>query len=384
MGDVLTSTVSAAELILERDHLAVDPGAAAVIADLRVDGIREIDGRGALHQLLHRALGGKDVDHVRVEVQLDGLHELPVVRDILVGFQELTQPREDALLRLVDLALFLVRPVRRNPFLGDPVHLVGPDLKLHVLALGADHGRVQRLVMVGLRHADVVLEATRDRPPQRMDKAHNGIAVHLGVGDHPDGGQVVDLVEGDGLMLHLLVDGVEVFGPAGQLADQPVLGQLGLDDGDDLLDVLLALLDALGHPLGQPCVDVGLQCLEAEVLELGPHPADPEPVGQGGVDIERFLGHRLLVGLAQVLQGAHVVQAVRELDQDDPDVVRHRDQHLAEVLGLLLLVVLEGDLADLGDAVHEAGDVLPELRLDLLPRADRVFHRVVQQPGHDG
>src|SRR2546427_4582869 len=86
--------VPAAELISERHHLAVDLGAAAAIADLSVDGVCEIDGRRALHQLLHRALGGKDVDHVRVEVQLDGLHELPVVRDILVGFQELAQPRE--------------------------------------------------------------------------------------------------------------------------------------------------------------------------------------------------------------------------------------------------------------------------------------------------
>ncbi len=59
-------------------------------------------------------------------------------------------------------------------------------------------------------------------------------------------------------MLHLLVDGVEVFGPADQLADQLVLGQLGLDDGDDLLNVLLALLDALCYPLGQRRVDVRL------------------------------------------------------------------------------------------------------------------------------
>ena len=59
-------------------------------------------------------------------------------------------------------------------------------------------------------------------------------------------------------MLHLLVDRVEVFGPAGQLANQLVLGQLGLDDADDLLNVLLALLDALGYPLGQRRIDVRL------------------------------------------------------------------------------------------------------------------------------
>src|SRR5207245_7514302 len=52
----LLDRVPAAELISERHHLAVDLGAAAAIADLSVDGVCEIDGRRALHQLLHCAL----------------------------------------------------------------------------------------------------------------------------------------------------------------------------------------------------------------------------------------------------------------------------------------------------------------------------------------
>ena len=42
------------------------------------------------------------------------------------------------------------------------------------------------------------------------------------------------------------------------------------------------------------------------------------------------------------------------------------------------------DLADLGDAVDQAGDVLPELFLDLLLRADGVFDRIVEQARDDG
>src|SRR2546428_803762 len=64
-----------------------------------------------------------------------------------------------------------------------------------------------------------------------------------------------------------------------QCAAMPVLGQLGLDDGDDLRNVLLEILDALGYPLGQRRVDVRLQRFEAEVLQFGLHPANPEPVG---------------------------------------------------------------------------------------------------------
>src|SRR3546814_4493149 len=53
----------------------------------------------------------------------------------------------------------LVLPVRGDALLGARVHLVGPDLYLHRLALRTDHRRVQRLVEVELRHRYVVLEA---------------------------------------------------------------------------------------------------------------------------------------------------------------------------------------------------------------------------------
>lgn len=38
-----------------------------------------------------------------------------------------------------------------------------------------------------------------------------------------------------------------------------------------------------------------------------------------------------------MLQGAQVVQAVRQLHDDDAHVLRHGDEHLAEVLGPFLL-----------------------------------------------
>ena len=62
---------------------------------------------------------------------------------------------------------------------------------------------------------------------------------------------------------------------------------------------------------------------------------------------------------------AHVVQPVGELDQDHPDVPGHRHQHLAVVLGLAVVAALEGDAAQLGDAVDQPGDLLAELSLDL-------------------
>ena len=73
------------------------------------------------------------------------------------------------------------------------------------------------------------------------------------------------------------------------------------------------------------------------------------------------------------------MQAVGELDQDDAHVARHREQHLAEVLGLRFLLRLELDLVELGDAVDQLGDRLAEVARDLGLGDRGVFGHVVQQ-----
>jgi hypothetical protein len=77
------------------------------------------------------------------------------------------------------------------------------------------------------------------------------------------------------------------------------------------------------------------------------------------------------------------VEAVRELDQDDPDVVHHGQEHLAVVLGLPLLGGGEGDLADLGHAFYDMKDVRAEVLLDALGVGQGVFEHVVEEADRD-
>ena len=104
------------------------------------------------------------------------------------------------------------------------------------------------------------------------------------------------------------------------------------------------------------------------------------------VDVERLLRDALLRVRLHVRQRPHVVRAVGQLHQDDPDVLGHRHQHLAEVLRLLLLDAdglgrLEG--AELGDALDEVQHLLPEQLPDLLGLGERVLDGVVEEPGDD-
>ena len=100
---------------------------------------------------------------------------------------------------------------------------------------------------------------------------------------------------------------------------------------------------------------------------------------------------RLRLLLRQGAEGAHVVQAVGQLDQHDAHVVDHGQEHLAQALrsgvGLRSLSVLhltqQVDLAQFGDAIYQGCNLVTELLTYLVKAELGVFHHVVQQPGHD-
>ena len=355
-----------------------------MLADLGVDRVREVERRGALGQRLDVALGREHVHLVREEVDPHRVHELARVLRVLLRLDQLAQPHERlvelVLARLARLAL-LVEPVGRDPFLGDTVHLAGADLDLHRVALGPDHRRVERLVHVDLRHRNEVLEAPGHRLPERVDHAQGAVAVTHRRGDDADGRQVVDLVELAALVVHLLPDRVEVLGPAADLRVDPDLGQLALEDRDHLIDVGLALEAALGDALLEVDVVARVERAERQVLQLGLHLGHAEPVRQRRVDVERLLRDLLGPVGRQIVERAHVVQTVGELDHEHAQVARHRDQHLPEVLGLALFTRRERELADLGDAVDQLGDLAAELTLEVGLGGGRVLQHVVQEPG---
>ena len=155
--------------------------------------------------------------------------------------------------------------------------------------------------------------------------------------------------------------------------------QLAREKAAGVVDVGLALVALLGDELLDLGVLARVQGGEGEVLQLPLDRVDSQPVGQRRVDLQRLARLRHLLLLGQGAQGAHVVQAVGQLDQDHPDVGGHRHHHLAVVLGLALVAALEGDPGQLGHPVDELGDLLAELDADLLEAGAGVLDRVVQQ-----
>ena len=96
----------------ERHHLAVDARADALVADVGVDRVGEVDRRRAARQRLDQPLRREGVDLLRIELDLQVLDELLRVADFLLLLEQLPHPLEVALVALIADAPFLVLPVR--------------------------------------------------------------------------------------------------------------------------------------------------------------------------------------------------------------------------------------------------------------------------------
>ena len=147
-----------------------------------------------------------------------------------------------------------------------------------------------------------------------------------------------------------------------------------------------------GLPISAPGGDEALYLLvaarveggEREVFQLPLYGVDAQPVGERGVDLQRLRGLLELRLALEVGDGPHVVQPVGELDDDDPHVAAHGHDHLPQRLGLRLLQVPGRQPLQLGDPVHDLGDLVPETLGQLLLRHPRILENVVQKRGGDG
>ena len=217
-----------------------------------------------------------------------------------------------------------------------------------------------------------------------MDEAERAVAVarplvSAALDDHAHRGQVVDLVELAALLRHLVVDRVEVLRAPRDLGGDVDLVELLLQHHRRLAHVLLAVGAALRDHLLDLLVLARMQRLEREVLELPLQGVDAEAMRERRVHLECLPRLLKLLLLTEVLDRAQVVQAVGELDQDDPQVFRHRDDQLAVVLRLRVLAALELDAGQLGHALDELCDLVPELGLHLVELDARVLDDVVEQ-----
>ena len=366
----------------QRHRLEIDVGGNAVVADVRVHRVCQVDRRRSARQGDDLALRREDVDLVRKEVHLDVLEEIARLVARTLQIEQRVKPGGSLLLQFgAEVLAVLVQPVRRDAFLCQVVHRLGANLQLEGRSVRSDQRRVQGLVTVRLRDGDVVLELPRHRFVEAVQHPERDIAGRL-VGDqHTKAVDVEHLRKRESFLEHLAVDRVQALLAAeGARVDTRVV-QPAVDAVEnarqDFAPVAACRLQCTRKNPGAHREDE----LEREILQLVVKLVEPQPVGDRRVDLERLAGDAAPFLRPHGSHGLQIVVAIGEFDQDHAQVARHRHQHLAEVLCLRFLGRLELELVELRQAVDEIGNRLAEALGDGALADRRVLHHVVQQGG---
>src|SRR3954464_71731 len=140
-------------------------------ADFRVHREGEVNRRGALWQLNDVARRREDEDLVLIQIELEELEELVGSFRVHLELEHLTKPREVAIELVAAGLLALVPPMRGDAIVRGAMHLARANLDLQPPPARTEHPRVQRLVAVGLRLRDVILDALLQRRERIVDDA---------------------------------------------------------------------------------------------------------------------------------------------------------------------------------------------------------------------
>ena len=251
-------------------------------------------------------------------------------------------------------------------------------------ALFIQHGGVQRLVHIRLRGGDVVLKSLWNRGKLVVHDAQHRVTLIAGVHDDTDSIYVVDFVEVSALHIHLAVDTVEALYPALQKELHALFVQsfpyLFLNGIQKTLPLLLFELE---HPLNL-LIGNRVQKAQRDVLQLLLDGADTQTVRQRSIDLHCFQCFFSALILLPVFTGAHIVQAVRQLYDDNPHILCHRQQHLAHIFRLTLFLTGIAELGQLGNAVHHQRNICTKHLFDFIQCGSSVLHHVMQKTCTDG
>ena len=285
----------------------------------------------------------------------------------------------------VGLALgILVDRMRGHAIFGNLVHLARTDLQLDTLARRTDDGGVDRTIVVLLGGRDVILEPAGNHRPAGVDQAQSAVTVLDRVDDHAETKNVGQLFEGQRLGFHLAEHRPGLLLPAFDASLDVVFLEQGRKRVLDLGEHTLVALRYLRQPGGHRAVGFGIDEAEGDLLQLLAHALHAHAPGQRRIDFHRLLGDAHALVLAHMVEGTHVVEPVGELDQENANVLRNRQQQLAQILGLLGLLGNKVQLLELGQPFHQLAHVRTEQFVDLGAGRGGILDRVVQQGDRDG
>ena len=139
-----------------------------------------------------------------------------------------------------------------------------------------------------------------------------------------------------------------------------------------------------GQRFAQHSVTPGVQEAKAQLLQFAVGVVQSQSVGNGSVNLERFAADPPPFAGRHITHGAHIVGAVGQLDQDDPHILGHGQEHFSKRFGLVLLTAVELEFFQLGQPVDKFGNGGAKSGDQFIFGDATVFHHIVHERRHDG
>ena len=157
--------------------------------------------------------------------------------------------------------------------------------------------------------------------------------------------------------------------------------QLGIERFDNGSQIRLAFVAAFGDQAADLLELRGLEVIKREVFKLPLNGADAQTMRDRRINLERLARLEDAAVFLQRAQGAHIVQAVGELDHNHANVLAHGNEHLAHSRRLLVGEAFDFDARDFGDSLHELGHLHAELLFKRCGRGVGILDRIVKKGG---
>ena len=267
----------------QRHQLVVYLGTDTGRTDVRMDLKGKIEGCCSVRQLHQCSFGGKDEDLIREEVHLEVIHK---IHGIGLRIAQDIPHFLDPLIQTVVRIGFLVFPMGCKALFCNFIHAARPDLYFHPLAAWPHYGSMQGLVTISLRGRNPIAQAIGIRTVQIR---HNGIYLPtfgfflfiVRIDNDPDGKKIIHFLKRNGLLAHLVPDGMDGF-------RTPEYGSLDAFIGQDLLnwcyeidDKLFALGFLFVQLLGNEFISIRVGEFHGQIFQFRLNGIQSQAVGEG-------------------------------------------------------------------------------------------------------
>ena len=231
-----------------------------------MDTVGKVYRRRASRKILDLSGRGKAIYTIRKQIQitLKEIHEFLVIGHITLPFQNLAQPGKLFLLRIfyfLSVRCLFIFPMCCNTIFCSLVHFISTNLNFKGLSAAADQGSVQGLIHICLRHGDIILKTPRDRLIHLVDHAKCRIAILYAVHNNTNRKQIVNLIYGLILVLHLFINTEEMLYTTVNLRLNPCIFDMIADLVHDILNVFFTDTFAYRNLIYQIIISLRLQIL---------------------------------------------------------------------------------------------------------------------------